>query len=108
MQIAINNLGEPDSYINVHTPTRELATQSYPNSVSRYKVAKRDGSRGSSIDFTVSLPPSLHLSAPFYYSPYGEDTREGERGISRAETGPKNLCAGQGRGSEGIRVISDN
>lgn len=106
MQIAINNLGELDSYINVHTPTRELATpwQSYPNSVSRYKVAKRDGSRGSSIDFTVSLPPSLHLSAPFYYSPYGEDTREGER----AETGPKNLCAGQGRGSEGIRVISDN
>lgn len=104
MQIAINNLGELDSYINVHTPTRELATpwQSYPNSVSRYKVAKRDGSRGSSIDFTVSLPPSLHLSAPFYYSPYGEDTREGER----AETEPKNLCAGQGR--EGIRVISDN
>lgn len=103
MQIAINNLGEPDSYINVHTPTRELATQSYPNSVSRYKVAKRDGSRGSSIDFTVSLPPSLHLSAPFYYSPYGEDTRRGKEGFHRPKRGRK-ISA---RGRDGVRKGSE-
>lgn len=99
MQIAINNLGEPRVCYTL-TKLSELCFTLQSSEAWRIEGFL---DRFHGIAASIFTP----IRAILLFALWG-GYEEGEGGISQAETRPKNLCAGQGRGSEGIRVISDN